>query len=61
MIWQKKVIENRDKSKIKTHLIFPIFFVKGRRFTNFINSKLISELTVSSYQSVLLCFNATLV
>ena len=43
---KKKVIENRDKSKITKYLIFP-FFVKGRHFTffsNLINSKLISEL-----------------
>ena len=26
MIWQKKIIENRDKSKITKHLIFPICF-----------------------------------
>ena len=25
MIWQKKIIENRDESKITKHLIFPIF------------------------------------
>ena len=26
LIWQKKIIENRDKSKITKHLIFPICF-----------------------------------
>ena len=31
----KKLTENRDKSKIIKHLIFPIcFFVKGRQFSN---------------------------
>ena len=32
LIWQKKIIENRDKLKITKHLIFPIclFFFKGR-------------------------------
>ena len=49
LIWQKKNIENRDKSKITKHLIFP-FFVKGRQFsffTNLMNSKLISKLVLS--------------
>ena len=54
----KKVIKNRDKSKITKYLIFPICCVKGRRFTffftNLINSKLISEL-VSSDKTVFLC------
>ena len=26
LIWQKKIIENRDESKITKHLIFPICF-----------------------------------
>ena len=26
LIWQKKINENRDKSKITKHLIFPINF-----------------------------------
>ena len=57
--WQKKSIENRDKSKITKHVILPICFVKGRQFsffffTNLINSKLISEL-VSSDLAVFLC------
>ena len=30
LIWQKKIIENRDKSKITKHLIFSIILVKGR-------------------------------
>ena len=51
MIWQKKIIETRDNSKITKHVIFPICFVKGRQFsfffTNLINSKLISELVSS--------------
>ena len=58
----KKVIENRDKSKITKYLLFPICFVKGRHFTffftNLINSKLISEL-VSSDNTVFMCINAT--
>ena len=29
LIWQKKIIENRNQSKITKHLIFPICFVKG--------------------------------
>ena len=29
MIWQKKVIENRDKSKIIKHSIFPISFCQS--------------------------------
>ena len=48
LIWQKKIIENRDKSKITKHLIFPICFMsKGdsfQFFTNLIILKLISEL-----------------
>ena len=55
-------MENRDKSKITKHLIFPICFVsKGdnfQYFTNSQNSKLISEL-VSSDLAVFLCFYAT--
>ena len=57
LIWQKKFIENRDKSKITKHLILS----KGENFqffTNLTNSKLISEL-VSSDLSVFLCFYAT--
>ena len=34
LIWQKKSIENRDKSKITKHLIFPISF--SQRETIFI-------------------------
>ena len=33
LVWQKKIIENRDKSKITEHLIFPICFVKRRQFS----------------------------
>ena len=48
LIWQKKFIENRDKSKITKQLLFPIFFLsKGdnlQYFTNLLNLKLISEL-----------------
>ena len=59
---RKKVIENRDKSKIAKYLIFPICFCQRETFyiffTNLINSKLISEL-VSSDNTVFLCINAT--
>ena len=62
LILQKKIIENRDKSKITEHLIFPICFCqKGdnfQLFTNLINSKSISELVSSDY-AVFLCFYAT--
>ena len=47
MIWQKKVIENREKSKITKHLNFLFVFVKERQFTDLTNSKLISELLSS--------------
>ena len=36
MIWQKKIIENRDKSKITKHLIFPIFFCQRETIFNFL-------------------------
>ena len=55
-----KIIENRDNSKISKHLIFPIYFVKGRQFSIFyilINSKMTSELVSSDY-SVFLCLYA---
>ena len=55
LIWQKKIIKNRDKSKITKHLIFFFFFLsKGNNFqyfTNSLNSKLISALD-SSDQAV---------
>ena len=58
----KENFENRDKSKITKHLIFPIRYCQRETiyifFTNLINSKLISEL-VSSDKSVFLCFYAT--
>ena len=58
---RKKVIENRDKSKVTKYLIFPICFCQRETFysffTNLINSKLISEL-VSSDNKVFLCNNA---
>ena len=58
----KENFENRDKSKITKHLIFPIRYCQSETiyifFTNLINSKLISEL-VSSDKSVFLCFYAT--
>ena len=59
----KKVIENRDKSNFTKYLIFPICFCQRETFynfffTNWINSKLISEL-VSSDNIVFLCINAT--
>ena len=61
MIRQNEFIENRDKSKITKHLIFPICFRQRETiyifFTNFVNSKLISAL-VSSDKSVFLCCNA---
>ena len=49
---EKKVIENRDKSKITKHLIFPICFCERETFcrfcfTNLIASKLISALVSS--------------
>ena len=48
LIWQKKIIENCDKSMITKHLIFPICFFQReiifQYFTNLLNSKLISEL-----------------
>ena len=51
LIWQKKIIENRDKSKITKHLIFPICFLSKvdnfQCFTNLIILKLISELVSS--------------
>ena len=51
LIWHKNIIENRDKSKITKHLIFPICFLsKGDNFlffTNLINSNLFSELVSS--------------
>ena len=51
-------MENRDKSKINKHLIFPICLCQRETifqfFTNLINSKLISEL-VSSEKLVFLC------
>ena len=51
LIWQKKTLENRDKSKITNHLILPICFLsKGddfQIFTNLMNSKLISEHVLS--------------
>ena len=56
LIWQKKIIENCDKSMITKHFIRPFCFCQREAifnfFTNLINSKLISEL-VSSNQSVL--------
>ena len=59
---RKKVMENRDKSKITKYLIFPISFCKRETvyifFTNLINSKLIFEL-VSSDKTVILCIYAT--
>ena len=62
MIWQKKIIENRDKSKNTNHLTLPICFCQRETiyifFTNLINSKFIFEL-VSRNKSVFLCFNAT--
>ena len=33
--WQKKIIENRDKSKITKHLIFPISFRNREKIFNF--------------------------
>ena len=48
--------ESYRKSLVEDYQTFK--FVKGRQFTNWINSKLISEL-VSSDKSVFLCFNAT--
>ena len=51
LIWQKKIIENRDKSKITKHLIFPICFCQMETilifFYKLINSKLISEIVSS--------------
>ena len=51
LIRQKKIIENRDKSKITKHLIFPICFCQRETififFANLINSELISELVLS--------------
>ena len=46
LIWQKKIIENRDESKIIKHFILS----KGdnfQYFTNSLNSTLISELVSS--------------
>ena len=36
LIWQKKIIENRDKSKITKHLIFPICFCQREKIFNFL-------------------------
>ena len=51
LIWQKKIIENRDKSMITKHFKFPICFCQRESififFTNLISSKLISELVTS--------------
>ena len=51
LILQKKIIENRDKSKITKHLIFPICFCQRETIfnfvTNLIKSKVISELISS--------------
>ena len=59
---RKKVIENRDESKITKYLIFPICFCKRETFyiffTYFINSKLISELVISD-KTVFLCISAS--
>ena len=58
----KENFENRDKSKITKHLIFPIRYCRRETiyilFYKFDNSKLISKL-VSSDKSVFLCFYAT--
>ena len=35
LIWQKNIIENRDKSKITKHLIFPISFCQREILFNF--------------------------
>ena len=46
----KKIIENRDKSKITKHLIFPICFCHREiifSILQMLNSKLISELVSS--------------
>ena len=34
LIWQKKIIENRDKSNIIKHLIFPICFSQREMIFN---------------------------
>ena len=34
LIWQMKIIENRDKSKITKHLIFPICFCQRELIFN---------------------------
>ena len=55
-------MENRDKSKVTKHFIFPICYCQSETiynfFTNLTNLKLISEI-VSSDWTVFLCFNAT--
>ena len=59
---RKKIIENRDKSKITKYLIFLICFCQRETFyfffTNLIHSKLVPELVLSD-KTVFLCINAT--
>ena len=60
---KKKVIENRDKSKINKYLIISFCFCQRETFyiffTNLINLKLISELVSSDKTVFSLCINAT--